>query len=251
MDARSPDTPGFASLPAGYRAVVIGAGGGIGGALAAHIAADPRCAALYALSRSGVAVAGATTLACDLDDDASLAAAATIVAAGGPVDLLFIATGRLHRGEDVQPEKSWRAVRRAAMAEIFAANSVGPMLAVQAFLPHMPRRSRALVGLLGARVGSIGDNRMGGWYSYRAAKAALAMLVRTLAIELARTHPDAAVLLLHPGTVDTALSAPFRGGAAVRLSPADSAARLIAVLDGVSAAASGAHIDWQGKVIPA
>lgn len=244
-------TPAFASLPDGYRAVVIGASGGIGGALADAISADPRCGALYALSRAVVRVPGAAALACDLDDDASIAAAAGAVGADGAVDLLIVATGLLHRGDAVQPEKSWRALSRAAMAENFAANSIGPMLAVQAFLPLIPRKSRALIGLLGARVGSIGDNRIGGWYSYRAAKAALAMLVRTLAIDLARSHPDLAVLLLHPGTVATPLSAPFGGGAPVRLTPGESAAHLIAVLDAATPVLSGAHRDWRGDPIPA
>ena len=242
----------MASLPDGYRAVVIGAGGGIGAAVAAQLADDPRCGQLYALSRSGSAgPSRAARLAADVTDTDSLATAAARIGAEGPVDLVFIASGLLHRDNMVQPEKSWRSIDAGAFAELFAVNATGPMLALHALLPHMPRDRRTLIGVIGARVGSIGDNRLGGWYGYRASKAALAMLVRTLAIELARTHPQLTALMLHPGTVDTPLSAPFQRGVARLLTPQESARTLLPVLDRATPTQSGEQRDWQGeRIVP-
>ncbi len=238
------------SLPMGYRAVVIGAGGGIGAAIADQIAADGRCGQLYALSRSGAAgPSRATRMAADVTDAASLAAAAATIGAAGPIDLIVIASGLLHRGDAVQPEKSWRAIRADSFAALFAVNATGPMLAIAALLPHVARDRRALIGAVGARVGSIGDNRVGGWYGYRASKAALAMLIRTLAIELARTHPQLAALMLHPGTVDTPLSQPFQRGVPHLLTPAQSAAAMLRVLDAATPDQSGQQRDWQGELV--
>lgn len=240
----------MASLPHGYRAVVIGAGGGIGAAAAALLAQDPRCGALYTLSRSGAAGPdSAVKLAADVTDAASLASAAARIGTDGPINLIFIASGLLHRADAVQPEKSWRAIRSDAFAELFAVNATGPMLALQALLAHLPRDHRTLIGVIGARVGSIGDNRLGGWYGYRASKAALAMLLRTLSIELARTHPQLAALMLHPGTVDTTLSGPFQRGVARLLTPAESAAALLHLLDAATPEQSGQQRDWQGELV--
>jgi NAD(P)-dependent dehydrogenase (short-subunit alcohol dehydrogenase family) len=239
-----------ASLPQGYRAAVIGAGGGIGAAVAAQIANDPACAALYALSRSGNAgPTGATKLAVDVTDPASLTRAAARIGADGPVDLIFIASGLLHRGTEVQPEKSWRSIGGNAFAELFAVNATGPMLALQALLPHVPRDRRALIGVIGARVGSIGDNRLGGWYGYRASMASAALLLRSLGIELSRTHPQLCVLMLHPGTVDTPLSGPFQRGVANLLTPEESAAALLKVLDGATVEQTGQQRDWRGELV--
>lgn len=240
----------MASLPHGYRAVVIGAGGGIGAAVMAQLAADPRCGAMYAVSRSGTAGPDrAVKLAADVIDAASLTHAAATIGADGPIDMVFIASGLLHDGAAVQPEKSWRAIGADAVARLFAVNATGPMLALQALLPHLPRDRRALIGVVGARVGSIGDNRLGGWYGYRASKAALAMLLRTLSVELARTHPQLAVLMLHPGTVDTPLSEPFQRGVAKLLTPQESASAMLSVLDTATPAQSGQQRDWQGELV--
>lgn len=238
------------SLPAPYRAVVIGAGGGIGSGLATRLAGDPTCGTLHCVSRNGDAGPDAAVRhAADLTDADSITAMAASIGADGPIDLIFIASGLLHRGDAVQPEKSWKAIDATAFSELFAVNATGPMLALQALLPHVPRDRRALIGVVGARVGSIGDNRLGGWYGYRASKAALAMLLRTLSIELARTHPQLAVLMLHPGTVDTPLSGPFQRGVAKLLTPAESAAAMLAVLDGATPEQSGQQRDWQGELV--
>jgi NAD(P)-dependent dehydrogenase (short-subunit alcohol dehydrogenase family) len=249
-EAESMNMGRLTSLFPGYRAVVIGAGGGIGAAVAAQLSADPSCGALYALSRSGAAGPdGAVRIAADLTDPANMTAAAARIGADGPIDLIFIASGLLHRAEAVQPEKSWKAIKADAFAELFAVNATGPLLALAALLPHVRRDARTLIGVIGARVGSIGDNRLGGWYGYRASKAALAMLIRTLSVELARTHPQLAMLLLHPGTVDTSLSAPFQRGVSNLLTADECAEALLAVLDRSTAAQSGEHRDWQGGLV--
>lgn len=195
------------------RAALLGAGGGIGAALGAALAADPAYAEVWLGARSALpepASPRVRTFRFDGADEASLAKAAQTI--GGELDLVFVATGLLHRGGLPLPEKSYRSLDPVAMAELFRANAIGPALIAKHFLPLLPRSRRAVFAVLSARVGSIGDNRLGGWHSYRAAKAALNMLVANFAIELKRSHPQAVVAALHPGTVDTALSRPFQRG---------------------------------------
>jgi NAD(P)-dependent dehydrogenase (short-subunit alcohol dehydrogenase family) len=158
----------------------------------------------------------------------------------------------LTRGDGTGPEKSLKQITAQGLAEQFAINAIGPALVAQAFLPLLPRDRRAVFAVLSARVGSIEDNRLGGWHGYRAAKAALNMLVRNFAIELARSHPQAIVVGLHPGTVDTALSAPFQKGVAPErlFTPASAAARLLDTLDGLTPQDSGGLFAWDGSRIP-
>ncbi len=220
--------------------MVIGASGGVGGALALRLARDG--AEVAAFSRSGQAPRH-TRIApgrLDLLDEASIARAAAEVAAGGAPDLVLVATGLLH-GEGVRPEKTFRHLEPEALARLFAVNATGPALVAKHMLPLLPRDRRAAFAALSARVGSISDNRLGGWTGYRASKAALNMIVRTLAIELKRTHPLALCVALHPGTVATGLSAPFAGRAAT-VPPEAAAANLLAVLAGLEPAGSGACV---------
>ncbi len=185
--------------------------------------------------------------ALDLLDEASIAAAAE--AAGTGLTLVIDATGFLH---DVshRPEKSLREVDPSHMARSFAINATGPALLMKHFLPRLARDQRAVFATLSARVGSISDNRLGGWHSYRAAKAALNQVVRTAAIELARTHRQATLVALHPGTVDTGLSAPFaKTGLEVR-TPVEAARRLVAVIDALTPERSGLLLDIEGAPIP-
>jgi NAD(P)-dependent dehydrogenase (short-subunit alcohol dehydrogenase family) len=224
------------------RAVVIGASGGIGGALADLL--DARGIETLRLSRSGP---GHTQI--DIEDEASVADAARTIAKGGAPDLVIAATGALTidgRG----PEKSWRDLDAAHLARTYAVNAIGPALVAKHVLPLLPRTGRSAFAALGARVGSIGDNRLGGWYGYRASKAALAMMVRTLAIELARSRPEAVCVALHPGTVATGLSDPFARGKRDTVTPARAAEHLLAVLDAVTPADSGGHFAWDGTRIP-
>lgn len=222
--------------------MVIGASGGIGAAVAGLLRASGRFAVVHALSRSETGL--------DLEAEASIAEAAGRVAEGAPPTLVFVATGVLHHG--FEPERGYRALTADHMMRDYRINTVGPALVARHFLPLLPRDRRAVFAALSARVGSIGDNRLGGWHSYRASKAALNMVLRNLAVELGRTHPQAVVAGLHPGTVDTALSQPFqRGVKPETLFTADySAERLLAVIDGLTAADSGGVFAWDGARIP-
>jgi NAD(P)-dependent dehydrogenase (short-subunit alcohol dehydrogenase family) len=234
------------------RCAVFGASGGIGGALAAALASRSDVAEVHAGSRRGVAPSGGKLrpFAFDLQDEASISAACSGI--GGPLDMVLIATGRLTRADGTGPEKSYRALSAEGMAELFAVNTIGPALIAKHALPLLRRDGRAVFAALSARVGSIADNRLGGWHAYRASKAALNMLVKNLALELARTHPQAIAVTLHPGTVDTWLSAPFqRGVAAEKLfTPGYSAEALLGVLEGLRPEDSGGLFAWDGAEIP-
>jgi NAD(P)-dependent dehydrogenase (short-subunit alcohol dehydrogenase family) len=225
------------------RAVVVGANGGIGAALAGLL--ESGGSEVLRFSRSG-GEGGHI----DIEDEASIAAAAAHASKGGPVDLVLVATGVLAI-EGYLPEKTWRALDADRLARSYAVNAIGPVLVAKHFLPLLPRKGAAAFAVLGARVGSIGDNALGGWYGYRASKAALAMMVRTLSIELARSRPDAVCVALHPGTVDTPLSEPFQGNVAhdKLFTPRQSAERLLAVLDSLTPADSGGHFAWDGSRI--
>ena len=234
--------PDLRSFPRGGVAVVFGAGGGIGAALVDAVDASARFDHVVALSRS-------TTPSIDLLDEASLEAAAVSVAGMGALRLVIDATGFLH---DVRqaPEKSWRQLDAANLAKSFALNATGPALIMKHVLPRLPRSGKAVFATLSARVGSIGDNRLGGWYGYRASKAALNQLVRTAAVELARRSPDAICIALHPGTVATKLSAPF-ASSGLEVHPPHAAARhLLTVVDNLTADATGEFFDWRGKIVP-
>ncbi|MGB3722291.1 MAG: SDR family NAD(P)-dependent oxidoreductase [Pacificimonas sp.] len=228
-------------------AVIVGASGGIGRALTKTILARERFDTVHALSRSGTDIAGAENGRIDLDDEDSIAAAAKRT---GGADLVIVATGLLH-ADDYGPEKNRRALNRDDLLRAFAANAVGPALAAKHFLPLLPKDRRGVFAALSARVGSISDNRLGGWYGYRASKAALNQLIRTLAIELARQKPEAICVTLHPGTVDTALSEPFQGNVpdGKLFTPDYSAGKLLDVLDGLTAAQTGGLFAWDGEEI--
>jgi NAD(P)-dependent dehydrogenase (short-subunit alcohol dehydrogenase family) len=204
-----------------------------------------------AWSRSASVVTGRKILAnhIDLRDEATIAAAAHSL---GEVDLAIVATGLLH-DSDLKPEKSWSSLQPSAMARAFEINTIGPALIAKHVLPLLPRDRRAVFAALSARVGSIGDNRLGGWHSYRASKAALNQLIRCFSIELASKRPLAICVGLHPGTVDTDLSKPYQAGVPKEklFSPERSARQLLHVIDGLTPAQSGRVYDWSGLEIQA
>lgn len=234
-------------------AAVFGSSGAIGGALVERLAASTQFSAIYAGAR--VARAGpprpAKSFSFDLADEASIAAAA---ASFDPApELVIVATGLLQDlARQISPEKSLRGIDPAAMAAVFAANTIGPALIAKHCLPRLPKDRRAVFAVLSARVGSIEDNKLGGWHSYRASKAALNMLVRNCAIELARSHPLAMAVALHPGTVDSRLSAPFQRGVppGKLFSPDQAAGHLLEVIDNLAPADSGGLFGWDGIRLP-
>ena len=230
------------SFPRAGVAVVFGANGGIGGALVKAIRAAQRFEHVVALSRS-------TSPSIDLLDEASLERAAAFAASKGELRLVINATGFLH--DELQgPEKSWRQLDAIKLARSFELNAIGPALVMKHVLPRLPRSGKAVFATLSARVGSIGDNRLGGWYGYRASKAALNQLVRTAAVELARRCPDALCIALHPGTVATALSAPYAANGLEVHRPPAAARNLLAVVDQLTAEANGGFFDWRAKPVP-
>lgn len=235
----------------GLRCAIFGASGGIGAALVTLLAARDDVKQVHALARKPMATAPKVhPHKFDLMDEASIAAACAEVAA--PLDLVIVATGRLVSDNGDGPEKSWRALNADAMAEMFAINTIGPALIGKHCAPLLRKGGRPVFAAVSAKVGSITDNRLGGWHSYRASKAALNMIMRNFAIELGRSNPAATAVTLHPGTVDTALSRPFqRGVLPERLfSPIQSAAHLLRVIDALCSADSGKLISWDGAELP-
>lgn len=215
------------------RSLIIGSSGGIGAALLA--ASGPQS---VGLSRSQHGL--------DITDESSIINALSAI--DGPFDRIIIATGALELN-GAKPEKSLRALDPAALQAQFALNAIGPIIVLKHTLKLIPRDKPAQIAALSARVGSIGDNGLGGWHSYRAAKAALNQFFHTAAIEIARTHPMACIALIHPGTVATSLGANYSGNHPT--TPPDQAAQnILNVLNGLTAADTGGFFDWQGKVIP-
>jgi len=229
--------------------VVLGGTGGIGAALVAQLRAQG--GTVLALGRQ-------TQPALDYTAEATVAACAQHVAqqlsqTGLPLTRLIVATGFLHgttaSGQRAEPERSWQHLNADALGHSFMVNAVGPALVMKQFLPLLPRQGRCVAAFLSARVGSIGDNALGGWYGYRASKAALNQLVHTAAIELARRNRDALCVALHPGTVDTGLSQPFaKTGLQVR-PPEVAAGELLGVIDGLPPGSSGGFFDHRGLTV--
>jgi NAD(P)-dependent dehydrogenase (short-subunit alcohol dehydrogenase family) len=184
----------------------------------------------------------------DPTDEASIIRAALTVKT---VDLVIVTTGMLHDAQQ-RPERALKELDPAALARSFAINTIAPAIVAKHLIPKMPRDRRAVFAVLSARVGSIGDNRTGGWHGYRASKAALVMLVKTIAIETARARPEAIIVTLHPGTVDTAMSKPFQANVTPEklFTPAFAAEQLLSVIDGLTPADSGGHFAWDGARIP-
>jgi NAD(P)-dependent dehydrogenase (short-subunit alcohol dehydrogenase family) len=217
------------------RALVLGSAGGIGAAL---VAALGERGEVVGLSRSGDGL--------EVTDETSVAQA--LGALEGQFDLLIVATGALVLG-GVGPEKGLRAVTAEGLAAQFAVNAIGPALVMKHAQRLLPRDRVSRLAVLSARVGSIGDNQLGGWYGYRAAKAALNQLVRTASIEARRTHPLSVLVALHPGTVETGLAPALRAGHP-SVPAGVAAGNLLRVLEGLRPEDSGGFFDWKGEVVP-
>lgn len=237
------------------RAAIFGVNGGIGRALCRQLLNDPATETVYGVARTVGPEGGDprfVPLHADLTNDGLMGRLAKQIAEMGPLDLVIVAAGLLSDGADLTPEKSWRDQSIDAFERIFAANTFGPAIVAKHFLPVLRRSSPSKFGVLSARVGSITDNRLGGWHAYRASKAALNMLVKNYALELARRNDQAICVSLHPGTVATRLSAPFADAAKRDLfSPEMAARQLLDVLANLDATSSGRHFDWAGQEIPA
>ena len=218
------------------RALVIGASGGIGSAIVSELQA--RGVAVDGLSRSRDGL--------DVTDEDSIARA--LGARSGHYDLIFVATGALEI-DGYTPEKAIREITPEALLAQFRVNAIGPMMVLKHALPLLPKDSRAVFAALSARVGSIGDNAIGGWHSYRTAKAALNQLIHGAAIELKRTHKQATAVCLHPGTVETPFTAKYAGRHKT-VPASEAAANLLNVIEGLTPAQSGGFFDYAGREIP-
>lgn len=217
-------------------ALIIGDSGGIGGAVAAHLRAE------------GVAVTGLSRSRDGLDVTDETAVARIMNRLNGPFDLVFVATGALEI-DQAAPEKTLKSLTVKALEDQYRLNAIGPMMVLKQAVRLLPRDRPAVFAVLSARVGSIGDNRLGGWYSYRAAKAGVNQLIHGAAIELARTHRQLACVSLHPGTVETAFTAKYADRHPT-VSPQQAAARLVRVMHGLGAGDTGKFLDYDGQEIP-
>lgn len=226
------------SLDPGYSALVIGASGGIGQAIARCLAGDSNCSNVDQLSRreDGLDITDEETVHRIADQFQSMS-----------FELIVCATGALTI-DGVGPEKSIRQISRNVMMNQFAVNAVGPALILKHFVPLLAKRKRVIFSLLSARVGSIGDNQLGGWISYRSSKAALNQIVRTAAIEVSRSNAASIVVAMHPGSVATSLSDPFSSGRE-RSRPDDAARSILQALDGLQPASTGGFFAYDGSAI--
>ncbi|WP_170332273.1 SDR family NAD(P)-dependent oxidoreductase [Ruegeria arenilitoris] len=217
-------------------ALIIGATGGIGKAMCSRLAQQD--VTVTTLSRTGD---GFDLMIPDKAEQ-------VLSVVEGPFDLVFVASGALEIN-GAAPEKTLRALSAQAMMDQFALNAVGPAMVLKHASRLLPRSGRSVIAVLSARVGSIGDNRLGGWVSYRAAKAAVNQIVHTSAIELARTHKEAICVSLHPGTVKTAFTEKYLGRHPA-VEPDEAAGNLLRVIDNLSPSESGQFFDWAGKPVP-
>lgn len=235
------------------RVVVVGSSGGIGSALTEYLVGQETIETIYATSRSPAPASDPKVIpiGMDITQEQSVMAAAQQCKEGGKLDLILVASGLLHDGSDFQPEKTWQKFDPVNAARAFATNSIGPALVAKHFIPLLARNKRNAFAAISARVGSISDNRLGGWYSYRASKAALNMLIKCLAIEQERKNKQSVILALHPGTVNTHLSKPFQanvpeGGL---FDARNAAEQLLQVVDNANPTQSGSLLAFDGSVI--
>lgn len=229
------------SLPDNFNALVVGSSGGIGAALTAQLKATTNCGHVASLSRSGPG-------SFDLTDETTIEAAADRLRdVHGTLHLIICATGILSAG-NTGPEKAVSELDPERMATVFAVNTVGPALLFKHFVPLLPLSGKCIFAVLSARVGSIADNRLGGWYAYRASKAALNQIVRSVSIEVARKRPEAVCLTLHPGTIETDLTRPFARGRFTHTAT-ESARNLLTVMDQAASPETGQFFAYDGSPI--
>ncbi len=241
------------NFPESFNIALIGASGGIGTAMLDHIASQQNTGHIYAFSRNNIASQHNNVSYHSIDvtsEDSIIEVASTIQ---HPLHLILVTIGLLHNEDDLFPEKSLKDLSAKKFEEIFAVNTIGPALIAKHFLPHIPKKERSVFASLSARVVSVSDNRIGGWYSYRASKAALNMIIKNAAIETGRRYKQACIVGLHPGTVDTALSKPFQAAVPDKqlFTPAYAAEQLLHVINSLTPEDSGACFAWDGqKIVP-
>lgn len=239
-------------------ALVVGAGGGIANALLKRLVRDAAIDHIFAISsRHSIAASGAesatrvTLSQCNYSDADISEQVAMLSEYRGQFSHVFICNGILHKADTIYPEKRLEDIKPEALMAVFAANSIVPMLWLKHLCPLLQGTSPCRLAAFSARVGSIGDNRLGGWYSYRASKAALNMLLQTAAVEFARRAKNVKLIAFHPGTTDTALSKPFQANVPPgKLFSADFVAeRLLGIMANIEIDGRVSYLDWEGKSI--
>ncbi len=223
-----------------FKALIIGSSGSIGSAFEDHLSHLPNCSKVIGLHRH-------SSPAIDFKDPHSIELAAQALKEEGPFQLIIVSTGVLHTPEWL-PEKKLADISSHQFLDNMQINALGPALCIQAF-SSLCDSTGSVMACISAKVGSIEDNRLGGWYSYRSSKAALNMLLKTAAIELKRTLPNLCLVALHPGTVASNLSRPFKGDQIGR-TPKDATADMLQVLLNATSANTGQFLSYQGEVIP-
>jgi NAD(P)-dependent dehydrogenase (short-subunit alcohol dehydrogenase family) len=233
-----------------HNVAIIGASGALGSAFVRQIAQRNRLSQIHAFSRTPInsGIPNVTWSPIDLEQESSISAAADSIVT--PLDLVIVTTGILH-GVDFMPEKSIRELSVEKLQHVFHINTIGPALIAKHFLPKLHTKNRAIFAALSARIGSISDNALGGWYSYRASKAALNMIIKTVSIEMAHRYKLRIIVGLHPGTVDSKLSKPFQEHIpAEKIFTADhSVALMLTLIDRLTPAESGKCFSYDGSEI--
>jgi NAD(P)-dependent dehydrogenase (short-subunit alcohol dehydrogenase family) len=232
--------------------IIIGSSGAIGSSFLKHYAEEDKNNIIYALSRSEAASSSSNihNVSIDIESDSSISNASSICSEAGPFDIIIVTTGMLS-DENISPEKSLRHLNKESLSKIFSVNTLGPALIAKYFIPLLKKDAPSFLGFLSARVGSISDNRIGGWYSYRASKAALNMIIKSLSIEVARNNPQSIIAGLHPGTVDSKLSKPFQGNVSEGklFTPDYSVSKMAEVISNLKPENSGSCFAWDGDEI--
>ena len=232
--------------------IIIGGSGAIGKAFVEFYKEQNSSNIVYSFSRSNNPVDNENIINSNIDiqDEVSIAEAAEFSKKEDYFDKIIVATGVLH-DDDLSPEKTYKNINSTSMGKVFSINTIGPALIAKNFIPLLNKEKKSFFGFLSARVGSISDNRMGGWYSYRASKSALNMIIKSLSIEVARNNPNAIIAGLHPGTVDSNLSNPFQKNVAdgKLFSPDYSIKKMVSVIDNLTFEDSGNCYAWDGERI--
>jgi len=235
------------------RVALIGATGGIGRAFLELLTEDQNVEVVYAFSRSPLTVTNPKIILgqIDITDESAIRKAAQSIATEKPIDVILVTAGLLHEDSDIMPEKSLSKLSFEKFERVFAVNTFGPAMVAKHFLPLLAKDKKGVFAVISARVGSISDNQLGGWYAYRASKAALNMLLKTTAIEFVRSHKQSIIVGLHPGTVDTELSKPFQANVpeGKLFTPDYSAKCLLGVLNDLTAKDTGKCLAYDGKEI--
>jgi NAD(P)-dependent dehydrogenase (short-subunit alcohol dehydrogenase family) len=227
-------------IPDSFRALVIGSSGTIGSAFVELLQNNPMCTSVTGIHRN-------SNNPIDYQDLSTIEVAAKALSGEAPFQLIINTIGVLHSA-DWMPEKKLDDLNPAQLQTLLQINAIGPSLTIQQFSKLLDPAG-SVMATLSAKVGSIEDNRLGGWYSYRASKATLNMLIKTAAIEFGRTKPNTALIALHPGTVNSRLSQPFKGQQIGR-PPLDAAQDMFNVLLSLNKEDSGTFVSYSGERLP-